>query len=120
MPEKYDDVINKAKFLVKLAMPTAFRIVKKEAMMSALGSALNSNISNKMSLLRNHSTGGSSPQGLHKSNTMVRRGSSTTNDENVKGVKSGLQRRKTVLLNDSSVNKKDSEVDWRDRIKQWK
>lgn len=31
-----------------------------------------------------------------------------------------MQRRKTVLLNEGSVSKKDTEYDWKDRIKQWK
>mmetsp|Transcript_3428 Transcript_3428/g.3991 ORF Transcript_3428/g.3991 Transcript_3428/m.3991 type:complete len:96 (+) Transcript_3428:53-340(+) len=81
-----------------------------------------------MALMRNHSTGGaanllgrgqSSPEGLKKSTTSVRRGS-VSSDGKVKGMSSGMQRRKTVLLNEGEVNKKDSEYDWRDRMKQWK
>jgi len=84
-------------------------------MMSGIGNVLNSKVLGTMSLMRNHSTGSTSPQGLLKSKTSVR--DSTHSDESIKGIKTGLQRRKTVLLNDGLVNKKDSEVDWRDRLK---
>jgi len=31
-----------------------------------------------------------------------------------------MQRRKTLLLNEGSISKKDSQVDWQDRLKHWK
>ena len=33
---------------------------------------------------------------------------------------SGVQRSKTVLVQDGAISKKDVEVDWRDRLKNWK
>ena len=55
-----------------------------------------------------------------KAHTMGRRDESNSETSSFKGVKPGLQRRRTVLLNDADVKKKDTEFDWRDRLKQWK
>ena len=56
MPQRYLEVVKKAKFLVQLSMPAAFRETKKEAMMSGVAKGLDNQLS--MALMRNHSTGG--------------------------------------------------------------
>lgn len=60
MPQKYEEVVKKAKFLVQLSMPAAFRQTKKEAMIGGVAKGLENKLA--MAFMRNHSTGGAMSQ----------------------------------------------------------
>ena len=49
--------------------------------------------------------------------TLLKRNSSITSRDGVTMAVIPLQRKTTVILRESSVNQKDSEVDWRDRLR---
>lgn len=89
LPLKYDEVISKAKFLIKLAVPQALREAKKNAsMQQSAGTGLAGNLPSGIELFRNRSTvnapisdsNSAGSMGLHRSLTDERRGSIGSGD----------------------------------------
>jgi len=112
-------------------VPQALREAKKNASMqqNAEGSSLASTIPSGIELFRNRSTVAApisdsnsvGSTGLHRSLTDERRGSIGSGDgTRMQKIGSGVKRRRTLLLNEGSISKADSELDWRDRMRQWK
>ena len=129
---RYQEVLKKAAFLVKLSVPQAFKDAKKAEMMEKIGKGVSGKLNFNIALFKNRSTveGGAAalqrtlttaPKAKGGSTNGSRRGSINSSDgQSMRKIGSGVQRRKTVLLNEATISKRDTEVDWKDRLKQWK
>ena len=123
-------MLDKAKLLVKLSVPQAFREAKKEKLMAQVSSGLVGQFQANLGLFRNRSqvpgaalAKGSEP-GLRRALTTGatggggRRDSTNSADGMRKlATKRGVQRKQTLLVKDATIAAKDTEVDWRDRLK---
>ena len=98
--------------MAKLEVPEAFKQAKKEADIIKIGRALSSGISGvgandqlKKSLSATTPTQVNNL--INRANTLVKK-------------QSGNKGKKHVLFDEDPFKKKDTEFDWRDRLKQWK
>lgn len=119
--EKYDQVVKKASFLVKLAVPQVFKDTKKHMMMDKIGSNLTGKLGMNLDIFKDRSIMATPNDKMFSidQTTLSKNESQTTfMSGSIGGSKFG--RKKTILLKDTTIKQKDVEFDWRDRLKTWK
>lgn len=128
LPEKYEEAIKKSRFLIKMAIPRAFKEAKHQQLMEKVKQGVAGVFKNSLELFKTRSTGEGQhlnlvkPLNLQRTLTTPRRGSVSSNSSHkgMKKISARAQRRGTLLLNEGTIKEHDTELDWKDRLKQWK
>lgn len=124
LENSYREAIEKSKFLIKLAIPKSFIVLKSKEKVNTIKSALMSKLQNSALLLTQSQSaiGGISKQlsssGIQRTNSL-RTNEGDTSQFTIK-TQDSLSRRKTILVKSSQLKEGEKEVDWRDRLRQWK